>query len=255
MDANTASATGFLLLALGHSALGEARLLKDILANWSSETMPRSSAAVIIRSAWHALSVAWLGMAMLMLGLPTWTVVAIVVGLPGVFLLVSVPTHVAWGLMLATAITAYHAEIGIAATTLLLIARCTAFTVLLIAIWHIYWALGGQLWLNIAIPSGADGTPVFRPSRWLTACVGLVILAKAALLWFLTMQPTHTLAYWLVVCGILVFVARAVGDGKYVGFFKTERDTPFARADSRIFTPLVVLLALGSSSVLVGGGT
>jgi hypothetical protein len=39
---------------------------------------------------------------------------------------------------------------------------------------------------------------------------------------------------------------RAIGDTKVAGFTKSVRDTPFADADDRYFTPLVVLLSLGA---------
>ena len=36
---------------------------------------------------------------------------------------------------------------------------------------------------------------------------------------------------------------RAVGDFRMVGFWKTVRDTPFARWDTRLFSPLCVAIA------------
>ena len=48
-----------------------------------------------------------------------------------------------------------------------------------------------------------------------------------------------------------VTTVRAVGDRKYVGFFKRVRDTEFARRDSRIYSPLCLLLGLGAAAIVV----
>ncbi|TWH31665.1 uncharacterized protein DUF3995, partial [Isoptericola variabilis J7] len=44
---------------------------------------------------------------------------------------------------------------------------------------------------------------------------------------------------------LVVLLLRVVGDGRYVGVLKRVRDTAFARADDRYWTPAVGLLAAG----------
>ena len=46
-----------------------------------------------------------------------------------------------------------------------------------------------------------------------------------------------------------VFIGRAIGDMRYVGFFKRVRGTRFARLDTRVYSPLC--LALGAASALI----
>jgi len=48
-----------------------------------------------------------------------------------------------------------------------------------------------------------------------------------------------------------VFIVRAAGDRKHVGFLKRVRDTEFARRDSRIYSPLCLLLGLGAAAIVV----
>ncbi len=36
----------------------------------------------------------------------------------------------------------------------------------------------------------------------------------------------------------MVFAARAIGDFDHVGFFKSERDSPFARRDTNLYSPM-----------------
>jgi len=41
-----------------------------------------------------------------------------------------------------------------------------------------------------------------------------------------------------------LFLIRAVGEFRYVGFFKSVRDTRFATWDSWLFSPLCLLIAV-----------
>jgi hypothetical protein len=43
-----------------------------------------------------------------------------------------------------------------------------------------------------------------------------------------------------------LFLLRAIGDFKYVGFFKSVSQTDFARLDSLLFTPLCLLIAIAA---------
>ena len=41
-----------------------------------------------------------------------------------------------------------------------------------------------------------------------------------------------------------LFFLRAIGEFRYVGFFKRVRDTAFAKADTRFYSPLCVFIAV-----------
>jgi hypothetical protein len=49
------------------------------------------------------------------------------------------------------------------------------------------------------------------------------------------------------------FSARAVGDFRWVGFFKRERGSRFACLDDRIYAPLCVAIGIGALLVALGG--
>ena len=63
---------------------------------------------------------------------------------------------------------------------------------------------------------------------------------------------------WLGVVGPIgvgvVLLARAVGDFRYVGFFKRVRGSRFATLDSRYFSPLCLILGLGALWSVLGRG-
>jgi hypothetical protein len=121
-----------------------------------------------------------------------------------------------------------------------------------IALLHVYWGIVGVSGRSIALPE-IDGKPTFMPSR--LACFSVAsALALAALIvlwrggWASVPVPTAVATVGTLGVGI-VFVLRAVGDFRLVGFFKRVRGTPFAIWDTRVFSPLS--LALGLSSLWI----
>lgn len=120
-----------------------------------------------------------------------------------------------------------------------------------IAAVHFYWASGGTRGITLAIPSapGTSDTPLFAPGRGGAAAVGVLLLVAAAVAAGHLLQASQTTLLRLMA---VVFTIRAVGEFRYVGFFKRVTDTPFAFWDTRVFSPLCIalsLLALGGSGL------
>lgn len=118
-----------------------------------------------------------------------------------------------------------------------------------IAALHVYWGIVGVRGRSAALPE-VDGRPVFVPTR--AACFGVaaalavaacVLLAKGG---HLALPGTR----WLGTAGSatvgVVLVARAIGDFRYVGFFKRVRGSRFATLDSLLFSPLCLTLGAGA---------
>jgi Protein of unknown function (DUF3995) len=129
---------------------------------------------------------------------------------------------------------------------------CAAFV--LIALWHFRMAFSPSSGESAAVPS-VDGKPLFVPSRKSTIAVGVVLLVFAVLVAATGgLLPTGLPPMWLsVCCGLLALglLARAIGDFRYVGLFKKVRGTPFANMDTRIYSPLCLLLAIGVAVVAI----
>ena len=110
---------------------------------------------------------------------------------------------------------------------------------------HIYWALGGEAGKAGAIPS-RDGIPVIRPRAGQTALVGLALLVMAGVALLGSRVLPSPLPHWMARSGCvavaLVFLARAIGDFRYVGFFKRVRGSLFAARDTIYYSPLCLLL-------------
>ncbi|MEO8196611.1 MAG: DUF3995 domain-containing protein [Thermoanaerobaculia bacterium] len=124
-----------------------------------------------------------------------------------------------------------------------------ALVLAVLALLHVYWGVVGIGGRSVALPE-VEGKPLFIPSRAATFAVAAGLSAAALLLLWrggylpLLLPPQVTKVGTLGVG--LLFVARAIGDFRFVGLFKRVRGTPFAIWDSRLFSPLSLAIGLGS---------
>ncbi len=116
---------------------------------------------------------------------------------------------------------------------------------------HIYWALGGQWGEAAVVPTKPDGTQVFSPGRAPTLLVAGGLLGCALIVFLyatkLSIRPEYHLAtactYLLrLVAGL--FIVRAIGEFRYVGFFKKYRHTRFAQKDTAYYSPLCLVVGV-----------
>ncbi|MEM1094635.1 MAG: DUF3995 domain-containing protein [Bacteroidota bacterium] len=123
---------------------------------------------------------------------------------------------------------------------------------------HVYWAFGGRWGGQHVVPTDpASATPTFTPSRTATLAVALALGIAACVVmlylgWFTVPLPTTlvSVGMWGLT---IVLIARTVGDFKYAGLSKRVKTTPFARLDTRIYTPLCGVLGLLALLVVVFG--
>jgi hypothetical protein len=112
--------------------------------------------------------------------------------------------------------------------------------------------------VSSAVPS-AEGKPLFVPSTRATAAVGVVLLLFAGLVaatgGLVHLDISPRLLSWSSFALALGLLARAIGEFKYVGFFKRVRGSRFARLDTLLYSPLCLLLAVGVAVVAQHNGT
>ena len=112
---------------------------------------------------------------------------------------------------------------------------------------HLYWAFGGTWGTTGVFPSKNEHEIPPMPGKVPTLFVavilllfGLLILKKSNILSFDI--PSWLDAYALrILAG--VFMLRAIGDFKYVGFFKKIKHTTFGIKDRKYYTPLCAVMA------------
>jgi len=137
-----------------------------------------------------------------------------------------------------------------------------------LSILHVYWAFGGTVGLEAAIPEvpstrgeqASDGTLIkaFHPSVGMTLLVagalgvaGALVCLRAGLF---APAGAHWSLQWSLAAVALILMARAVGDLRLVGFFKQIRGTRFAVLDTWLYSPLCVLLAIGLVWLVLSAG-
>lgn len=118
-----------------------------------------------------------------------------------------------------------------------------------LAVLHLYWAGGGRFGFSAAIPV-VEGAPVFTPGTAATVAVACVLTGFSLIaldlgfgLSFAVALTPYTVPLGFAVGGVLVL--RAVGDFRYVGFFKRVKGSKFAAYDSWLFSPFCFIAGSG----------
>lgn len=121
---------------------------------------------------------------------------------------------------------------------------------------HVYWgfcALFGIKSENMtSVVPEIHGRPVFVPSAVSTFLVALVLgLAAFISLRSLTVFNENFTIFpvWIVYGNLVIsviFLIRAIGEFKYVGFFKKVKGTLFAKNDTLFYSPLCLLISIAA---------
>ena len=85
------------------------------------------------------------------------------------------------------------------------------------------------------------------------AVAGLLAFAAVLVLARDGHGPGTILPGWMVALGApvvaVVLLVRAIGDFRYIGFFKRVRGTRFARLDTRYFSPVALMLGAATAAI------
>lgn len=113
---------------------------------------------------------------------------------------------------------------------------------IILSVIHFNWVLGGQFGLSVALPTNSDGEMLMKPSRLATFIVGIGLLVFAFFYLLQTDYFNLNFPSWIFKYGNWIipsiFILRAIGDFKYVGFFRKIKETEFAKWDAKLFSPL-----------------
>ncbi len=115
----------------------------------------------------------------------------------------------------------------------------------IIAVFHIFWALGFKFDIRNMVPV-VNGEPVLIPGPVGTFIVAIVLFCFAGVslaLGYPGKVPVSCLPF-LKPAGFaigIILLLRAVGDFKYVGFFKRIKYSNFAKYDYWLYSPFCLL--------------
>lgn len=113
---------------------------------------------------------------------------------------------------------------------------------------HFNWVMGNTWGLEQSLPTSEKGEKFFTPGKLETVIVGLGLTAFGLFYLLQTDLVDFEIPAWITryVQWIIptIFLIRAIGDFKYAGFFKKIKNTEFAKADTKIFSPLCLLIGV-----------
>ena len=129
----------------------------------------------------------------------------------------------------------------------ILIASLLSIIFLFLSGIHVYWGFGGKTSSSATVPTNLNNKPIISPSPFSCFVVatglftfGAFVLIKAGVV--LSNLPGWILNYGLWAISLL-FLIRAVGDFRYIGFFKKIKNTKFGLMDTKYYSPLCLLIA------------
>jgi hypothetical protein len=130
-----------------------------------------------------------------------------------------------------------------------------AFIFISISCFHYYWAFGGKYGYKAVLPeSESTNKKVFIPGKFATFIVATLFLLIATGFFLIGQHPivisTAIPSYFLYTMVGFTFM-RAVGDFKYVGFFKKKSSTLFAINDAKYYSPLCLYIALTTAYIVI----
>lgn len=118
---------------------------------------------------------------------------------------------------------------------------------------HFNWVFGGTFGFDVSIPTKETGERVLNPKKIDSAIVALGLLAFGLFYLLNSNLINYELPSWIIRYASwmipVIFLLRALGDFKYVGFFKKVRSTPFGKFDTKFFSPLC--LVIGFLGILI----
>ncbi len=113
---------------------------------------------------------------------------------------------------------------------------------------HFNWVIGGEFGFKESLPTDENGKKVLNPKKIDSAIVGiglttfgLFYILKSGLIEFNIPEWMIKYGSWIIP---IIFLLRAVGEFKYVGFFKSVKKTDFGKLDSKFFSPLSLIIGI-----------
>ena len=113
---------------------------------------------------------------------------------------------------------------------------------------HFNWAIGGKLGFSVTLPTKENGERILNPKKIDSAIVAIGLTAFGVFYVFKSGLIESNLPEWIMKFGSwiipILFLLRAIGEFKYIGFFKSVNGTVFSKLDTKFFSPLSLLIGI-----------
>ncbi|GAA3769422.1 DUF3995 domain-containing protein [Flavobacterium ginsengiterrae] len=126
---------------------------------------------------------------------------------------------------------------------------------LFLSLVHFYWAFGGKWGTEGVYPTPDSQTPPKNPGIISTLIVAIVLFTFALFYLIKVSIILFELPFWIQKYGLWIltsiFAVRAIGDFKYLGFFKKIKNTKFGQNDTKYFAPLCLVISILTFFIIV----
>ena len=119
---------------------------------------------------------------------------------------------------------------------------------IVLGIIHLNWVIGGEFGFSKALPTKENGERVLNPKKVDSAIVGfglltfgLFYIVKAGLIAYNLPEWMLNYGSWIIAS---IFLLRAIGEFKYIGFLKSVKRTDFGKLDTKLFSPLCLVIGM-----------
>ena len=113
---------------------------------------------------------------------------------------------------------------------------------------HFNWVFGGKWGFEKTLPTKENGERVLNPKKFDSAVVGLGLTFFGLFYLLKSGFLNFDIPIWIIIYGSWIipsiFILRAIGDFKYVGFLKKIKNTEFGKIDSKLFSPLCLIIGI-----------
>lgn len=138
-----------------------------------------------------------------------------------------------------------------------IIAVLLFFVFLFLSLIHVYWASGGKWGTKGVYPTPDTQTPPKNPGIVPTLIVAVGLFGFGIFYLIKVRIVSAVLPLWLEKYGLwilmTIFTVRAIGDFKYLGFFKKIKNTKFGQNDTHYFAPLCLIIGILTLLIAVTG--
>lgn len=246
-----------IVTAIAHSVLGEISIIGPLSRDggWRID-LPRWATVRILRFAWHLTTMAWVGLAAIVVGASVGVTFGIVCLASALLIFFTLRGHLAWPLFLAAGLYGLDVADALPRGVLLTLTGIAVGVATAGALLHVAWAFGVTWGIDHSYPEDPETSlPLAEPGRLMTLAAAGASGTLAGLLWWVTWGSAPSWTRGLVAAAALVLVVRVIGDGKDIGLLKKVRNTRFAELDDALYTPLFVALAFGAIATLQLAGS
>ncbi|KGL61755.1 DUF3995 domain-containing protein [Polaribacter sp. Hel1_85] len=113
---------------------------------------------------------------------------------------------------------------------------------------HFNWVIGRKFGFAASLPTKERGERVLNPKKIDSIIVGIGLTAfgifyilKSGIIEYNLPEWFMKYVSWIIP---ILFLLRAIGEFKYIGFFKSVKNTDFGKLDTKFFSPLCLIIGI-----------